>query len=140
LRDSLELFTRFDHVYLAVVVDEKYQSVRQDGGGVVLSEFFLPEDLAGCGLVTERHAGIADAEQVIAGYDQGRNVRGAPGIPPDDVGVRDIASAVGTYREDFPLWPTAADENQSGLFAVNRSRDEFLRRPVNFPYLLAGLQ
>jgi len=102
-------------------------------------ELLLPEYLTGGGLIAECHAGIIDAEQEIVRYDHGGDIRGPLCVVPGDVGLRDITPAIGPDREQDLFGPTAADENQSSAFAVDRRGDEFLRGAVNLPELLAGV-
>ncbi len=56
------------------------------------------------------------------------------------MGPSDVAVAVRPDRKQDLLGPAAADENQSGVLAVNRRGDEFLRGPVHRPELLAGFR
>jgi len=140
LCDALELRAGFDHVHLAVVVNEEDQSVHQHGGGVMPPELFLPEHLAGGGLIAERHAGVVDAEQEITRDDQGGDVWRSSIVAPDDVSPRDVTAAVRPDRKQDLPGPAAADENQAGFLAVNRRGDEFLRGAVHRPELLAGFR
>ena len=62
---------------------------------MVPAELLLPEDLAGGGFIAERHARVVDAEQEIVRDDEGGNVRRPLVVAPGDVGLGDIAAAVG---------------------------------------------
>jgi len=139
-RDALEVWARFDDVHFAVVIYEEDQAAHQDWRCVMPPELFLPEHLAGGGLIAERHAGVVDAEQKIACDNQGGDIGGSSIVAPDDVSPRDVSVAVRPDRKQDLLGPTAADKNQSGVLAVNRRGNEFLRGPVHRPELLARLR
>ncbi len=131
-------FARLDGAKETEIVDEVDVAFGAGEGGVVLTQTLFPEDVTCFGVEAVGDAGVGDDKE-LAAFNNGRgHVADAFIGPPDDVGIGDIAAAVGLDGEEMVLRKATGHVEQACLLTEDEGCDELLGRAVNDPKELTG--
>ncbi len=120
------------------IVDEVDVAFGAGEGGVVLTQTLFPKDVTCFGVEAVGDTGIRDDKE-LAAFNNGRgHVADAFIGPPDDVGIGDVAAAVGLDGEEMVLRKATGHVEQACLLTEDEGGDELLGRAVDNPEELAG--